>query len=52
MIHMKVFLAPLQLVIISPRKNEGLLAGRDEGMGLSTSTKSSLAWHRHIAGVR
>lgn len=40
MIHVEVFLDPLEQVIISPWKNEGLLAGRDEGMGFH------LAWPR------
>lgn len=46
MIHVKVILDPLQLVIISPWKNEGLLAGSDEGMGLNTSTKEPLGWEQ------
>lgn len=46
MIHVKVILDPLQLVIISPQKNEGLLVGSDEGMGLNTSRREPLGWEQ------
>lgn len=46
MIHVKVILDPLQLAIISPQKNEGLLGGSDEGMGLNTSRKEPLGWEQ------
>lgn len=46
MIHVKVILDPLQLVIISPQKNERPSVGNDEGMGLNTSRKEPLGWEQ------